>query len=47
MPKKLDDCVQRLLKKGYSKEKAYAICNAMIQNANKYKNKRKKKSEVK
>ena len=47
MPKKLDDCVQRLLEKNYSKEKAYAICNTMIQNANKYKNKRKKKSEVK
>lgn len=26
MPKKLEDCVKQLIKQGYTKEQAYAIC---------------------
>ena len=30
MPAKLDRCVKDLIKKGYSKDKAWAICTASI-----------------
>lgn len=36
MPKKLDDCVWKLMAKGHSKSSAFAICTASL-------NKKKKK----
>lgn len=32
MPKKLDDCVQDLINKGYSEDAAWAICTDAIEN---------------
>lgn len=31
MPKKLDRCVEKLIKEGYTKEQAWAICKSRIQ----------------
>lgn len=31
MPKKLEDCVASLIEQGYTKQQAYAICNASIE----------------
>jgi mannitol/fructose-specific phosphotransferase system IIA component (Ntr-type) len=33
MPKVLDDCVEKLLKQGKSKERAFAICTKQLQKA--------------
>lgn len=42
MPKKLDDCVEKVKKSGKSEQSAYAICNASV---NKKKTKKKKKGK--
>lgn len=30
MPKKLEDCVKKLIDKGYTEQSAYAICTASL-----------------
>ena len=43
MPPEVENCVKTLIKKGYSKDKAWAICQAQYNKTHKKKNKGKKK----
>lgn len=43
MPKKLEDCVKKVIEQGKSKSNAYAICNASISKKKSKKKAKKKK----
>jgi len=47
MPRILEDCVKKLIKKGKSRSSAFAICTASLEKAGKLHMKKKKKGRKK
>lgn len=45
MPKKLEDCVKKLMQDGYDESSAYAICQASIKESDKYETEEEKKKK--